>query len=137
MTPAGRFLFELASSLRGPRRARRRLLLEIEHHIVDAVRAESAAGGELVRAEADVLARLGPAESIAARWNESQLQLRGIRRRGYAALAVALALAGALGLTQYASGQASPARSPRCQAGMRQLARAAVTCAPRFARLPH
>ncbi|HYX88312.1 MAG TPA: hypothetical protein VE753_02995 [Gaiellaceae bacterium] len=57
MTPAGRFLFELPSSLRGPRRARRRLLLEIEHHIVDAVRAESGAGGELVRAEADVLAR--------------------------------------------------------------------------------
>ena len=136
MTPRRRFVLELATSLRGPRRARRRLLLEIEHHIADAMRAESAGGAELARAEAEILGRLGSAEAIAGRWNESQLELRGVRRRGYVGLAVAVALAGALGLTQYASGQASPRRSPGCHAGMHRVARGAATCVPRWARLP-
>ena len=137
MMPARRFLLELASSLRGPRRARRRLLLEIEHHIADAVRAESATCRELRRAESEVLARLGSPESIAARWNENQLELRGVRRRGYVALAVAVALASALGLTQYASGQASPRRPAHCHSGVHQTARRLVGCVPRVARPPH
>ncbi|HEY2938900.1 MAG TPA: hypothetical protein VGJ27_03740 [Gaiellaceae bacterium] len=134
MTPQRQFLFELASSLRGPRRARQRLLLEVEQHLEDAVRAETLPGCDPGTVESAAVARLGPAETIAASWNDGQSELRGARRRGYAALALLVALAGALGLAQYASGKARPRPAPGCQAVEPQ---AGAPCAASPARLPH
>jgi hypothetical protein len=134
MSPRREFLLELASSLRGPRRAKRRLLLEVEQHLADAVRAEALPGRDLDKAESAAVARLGPPERIAASWNDGQSELRGARRRGYAALALLVALAGALGLAQYASGKARPRPAPACQAVEPQ---ASAPCAASLARLRH
>jgi len=87
------WLGELAASLQGPRRARRRLLAELEGHLEDAI-----ADG---LTEVDAIARLGPASDLARRWNADA------RRRGWevriqilaAALAVA-AIAAPVGLAQ-------------------------------------
>ncbi len=129
MSPGRAFLAELASSLRGPRRARRRLLLELEHHLADAVRAELRLGRDLGTAESEAVARLGPPETIEASWNDGQLELRQVRRRGYTAVALVLALVGALGLAQYASGKAQPRPAPSCR-GAESHATPRAPCAP-------
>jgi hypothetical protein len=133
MSPRRQFLLELATSLRGPRRARRRLLLELEHHLADAVSAEALPGGDLGKAESAAVARLGSPETIAVSWNDGQSELRGARRRGYAALALLVALAGALGLAQYASGKSRPRPAPACRDVKTQ---SDAPCAS-FARLTH
>lgn len=102
------FLADLAASLRGGRRHRRRLIAEVAAHIDDAVRAELAAGTSLSEAERIVLDRLGGAGVIARRWNTDRSATRGRRRRRLGTLAVAVVGAGALGITQYASGKPQP-----------------------------
>jgi hypothetical protein len=134
MTPQRRFLLELAASLRGARRARRRLLLEVEQHLADAVRAEALADRDLGPAELAAVARLGSPATIAASWNDGQSELRGALRRGYAVLTLLVALAGALGLTQYASGKSRPGPAPACHGAERQPG---MTCARPLGRLPH
>jgi hypothetical protein len=133
MSPRRQFLLELAACLRGPRRARRRLLLEVEQHLADAVRAEALPGGDLGRAESAAVARLGSPETIASSWNDGQSELRGARRRGYAALALLVALAGALGLAQYASGKSRPRPAPGCHA----TEQPGATCARPLLRVSH
>jgi hypothetical protein len=107
------FLAELAVSLRGPRRHRKRLIDEIAAHIDDAIRAELAITVPRVEAERIVLHRLGCADRIARHWNSDRRIARGRRRRRLAAIALAVVVAGALGLTQYAAGKPQlPRRDP-------------------------
>lgn len=102
------FLAELARLLRGTRRHRERLIAELAAHIEDAVSAEEIAHTPPYDAERRVLDRLGGAEAIARRWNADRRALRGRRHRRLAALAVSIAGAGALGITQYAAGKPQP-----------------------------
>jgi hypothetical protein len=107
------FLAELAVSLRGPRRRRRRLVDEMAAHIEDAIRAELATNASRVEAERIVLDRFGCADIIARRWNGDRRVARGRRRRRLAAIALAGVAAGALGVTQYAAGKPElPRRDP-------------------------
>lgn len=108
-----RFVAELAASLRGPRRRRRRLVDEINAHLDDAVHDEVARGSTPLEAETAVLLRLGSASEIAAPWNDDRLLVRGDRRRKILAVALAVLGAGALGVTQYASGKPKPAEPAR------------------------
>jgi hypothetical protein len=110
------FLAELAVSLRGPRRHRKRLIDEIAAHIDDAIRAELAITAPRVEAERIVLHRLGYADRIARHWNSDRRITRGKRRRRLAAIALAVVVAGALGVTQYAAGKPDlPRRNPPAQ----------------------
>ncbi len=110
------FLAELAVSLRGPRRHRKRLVDEIAAHIEDAIRAELATTAPRVEAERIVLRRLGCADRIARRWNSDRRITRGRRHRRLAAIALAVVVAGALGVTQYAAGKPQlPRRNPPVQ----------------------
>src|SRR5205814_4750823 len=77
------WLEELAGSLRGPRRARRRLLAELEGHLEDA-----AADG---LDEATALSRLGSASEVAVRWNADATRRRWQVRAQILAAAVAVA----------------------------------------------
>jgi hypothetical protein len=114
-TPYERLLDEMAATLRGPRRARQRLLDEIKEDLKDAVEAERAAGLAPDAAEALVAARFGSPTAIASRWNSDQTLRRRAIQRNAVVLMTALAMAGALGITQYASGKNSPAPLPtRC-----------------------
>jgi HAAS domain-containing protein len=107
------FLAELAVSLRGPRRRRKRLVDEMAAHIDDAIRAELATNAPRVEAERIVLDRLGCADVIARRWNGDRRVARGRRRRRLAAIAFAGVAAAALGVTQYAAGKPElPRRDP-------------------------
>jgi hypothetical protein len=107
-------LDELAGSLRGSRRARRRLLTEIEEDFEDALRAERAAGLSARSAEAEVLARFGCADDLVEPWNSDQAERRGAIRRNAVLVVLAAVLAGALGVTQYASGRNSPGPRTKC-----------------------
>ena len=107
------FLVELAVSLRGQRRRRKRLVDEMAAHIDDAIRAELATTATRVEAERIVLDRLGGADMIARRWNSDRRIARGRRCRRLAAIALAVVAAGALGVTQYAAGKPElPRRDP-------------------------
>jgi hypothetical protein len=75
------WLEELAGSLRGPRRARRRLLAELEAHVEDAI----ADGLD----EESALARLGPPAAVAGRWNADANRRRWQVRAQILAAAVA------------------------------------------------
>ena len=115
MTPYESLLDELATRLRGPRRARQRLLDEIAEDFKDAVEAERASGLAPGKAEALVAARFGDPTAIASRWNTDQTLRRRAIQRNTLVLMTALATAGALGITQYASGKNSPTPHPtRC-----------------------
>jgi len=59
----------LGDSLRGPRRARQRLIHELDAHIDDAIAAELANGVAREQAEAAALARLGTATEVGHRWS--------------------------------------------------------------------
>jgi hypothetical protein len=107
-------LSELERMLRGPRRARRRLLSEIDEHLTDGIAAELAAGSEGVIAEMRVVGRFGSPAAVAAAWNAHQDARRGATRRRVVLLAVVAAGAGALGVTQYASGKTSPRAEYPC-----------------------
>lgn len=116
MMPSGKehLLAELARTLRGPRGARRRLLSEIDEHLTDAIGGELAQGFDPVTAETRILDRFGNPASVAAAWNAHQDARRGAMRRKVVVLAIAVAVAGALGVTQYASGKSSPPADRSC-----------------------
>jgi hypothetical protein len=111
-TPHERLLDEMAATLRGPRRARQRLLDEVSEDLKDAVEAESAAGLSPDAAEALVAARFGSPTAIAGHWNSDQALRRRTIQRNTLLLVTAMAMAGALGITQYASGKNSPTPIP-------------------------
>jgi len=111
-TPYERVLDDLAATLRGPRGARQRLLDEIAEDLKDAGEAESAAGLSRNAAEALVAARFGNSTEIANQWNSDQAQRRRSIQRNALVLVTAMAMAGGLGITQYASGTNSPTPSP-------------------------
>jgi hypothetical protein len=115
-TPYERLLDELSVTLRGPRRARQRLLDEIGEDLKDAVQAECAAGLGPDAAEALVAARFGSPTAIARLWNRNQALRRRAMQRNMLVLLTALAMAGALAITQYASGKNAEAVS-RAAAG--------------------
>jgi hypothetical protein len=60
---------EVAASLHGPRRAKRRLMAELDAHVDDAVASELATGHTLDRAEQAALTRLGAAGEVGRRWS--------------------------------------------------------------------
>ena len=107
MTPCERVLQEMAATLRGPQRARERLLDEIAEDLKDAIEAERARGIAPDAAEALVAARFGTPTVVANLWNSEQTHQRRAIRRNMLIGMVALATAGALGITQYASGKNS------------------------------
>jgi hypothetical protein len=105
-------LDDLATTLRGPRRARQRLLDEIAEDLKDAAQAESAAGISKDEAEALVAARFGNPTAIASHWNNDQSLRRRSKQRNTLVLVTAMAMAGGLGITQYAAGKNSPTPIP-------------------------
>jgi hypothetical protein len=107
-------LADLHRALRGPRRARRRLLSEIDEHLTDAIGAELDHGCEPTAAESRILDRFGNPAAVAAAWNAHQDARRGAMRRKAVVIAIAAAAAGALGVTQYASGKSSPPPRNSC-----------------------
>jgi len=113
MTLRDDFRSELAASLRGPTRSRRRLLQEIDDHLEDAIDSELAAGLDPSEAEREVLERLGGPMTIAARWNEDEARRNGTRRRNGLLVALCAVTALALAGTQYAAGRNSPS-PPAC-----------------------
>ena len=104
MTPYERVLHEMAVTLRGPRRARQRLLDEIAEDLKDAIEAEKAGGVAPDVAEAVVAKRFGEPTSVAYLWNRDQTTQRRAMRRNALILMIAMAIAGGLGITQYAFG---------------------------------
>jgi hypothetical protein len=114
--PSGKeqLLAELDRTLRGPRRARRRLLSEIDEHLTDAIGGELAQGVDPAAAEPRILDRFGNPAFVAAAWNADHDARRGAMRRKAVVLAIAVAVAGALGVTQYASGKSSPPVDGSC-----------------------
>jgi hypothetical protein len=106
---ADRYLAELASSLTGPRRARARLLEELAGHLDDAIAAKVGLGLEPDEAEAEALAQIGDARTIADQWRARTDRARR-RERTRLALAAALAAVAAsvLGITSAASGHQNP-----------------------------
>jgi hypothetical protein len=99
-----------AAQLRGPRRARRRLVDEVAAHLDDAVEAELAAGADRPAAERAVLERFGDLHASAELWNRDGAARRGASRRNALLLACAAVTAAALGVAQHASGKNPPAR---------------------------
>ena len=110
MTTKDQLLAQLAATLRGPRRARRRLLEEIREDLNDAVQAQLDAGVDAAAAEAVALARFGDASTVATRWNSDHAARSVALRRNVVLVLAAAATAGALGVTQHASGKSSPER---------------------------
>jgi hypothetical protein len=95
------WLSALAGSLRGPPRARRRLLLELEGHLEDAIEAELGAGVDPHAAEAAAVARLGPTSVVAERWNSDTRRRRWQAQIKILTAAVAVAaVAAPVGLAQ-------------------------------------
>ena len=127
--PVERVLDELAETLRGPRRSRQRLLDEISEDFTDAIESERTAGLTAHAAEALVAARFGSPAAIATRWNNDQAERRHAMRRNTLTLVLAIAMGGALGITQYASGKNSPTPS-RCPnaSGVRLVPQNSVDC---------
>ena len=74
----------------------------------DAVEAESPAGMAPSAAEGHVAARFGNPTAISNRWNSDQALRRCAMQRNTLVLMTAVSMAGALGITQYASGKNSP-----------------------------
>lgn len=87
------WLEAVGASLRGPRRDRRRLLVELEGHLEDAAAEELAAGHAAAQAEAAALERLGPPAALAADWNADVRARRTATRLRVVAVAI---VAGAL-----------------------------------------
>ena len=113
MSELDRLLDELAAALRGPRHARERLLAEVEAHLAEALAEERASGCDDRHAAQAVLERFGDVQDAAADWNRDQARRRSTTRRNALLVAVAAVAAGALGVTQYASGKPKP-DPPRC-----------------------
>jgi hypothetical protein len=125
-----RLLDEMAATLRGPRRARQRLLDEIAEDLKDAVEAESTAGLPRDAAEALVAARFGNPTAIASHWNSDQALRRRSIQRNALVLVTAIAMAGGLGITQYASGKNSLTPTPtQCAQPRIAVSKSATTSA--------
>jgi HAAS domain-containing protein len=89
MTPErDQWLRAVGSSLRGPRRGRRRLLAELEGHLEDAAAEEQAAGRDPEDAHAVALQRLGAPMVVAADWNADVDARRSAARLRIVVLAV-------------------------------------------------
>jgi len=112
MSATDELLAELAASLDGSRSARWRLVDEVREDIRDAVQAERGRGLETAAAEDAVISRFGSPLALAASWNRDHAKRRRAVRRNVALVLVAVATAGALGVTQYASGKSSPPPAP-------------------------
>jgi HAAS domain-containing protein len=111
------WLGDARSALRGPRRARRRLLLELEAHLEDAVAAEVDRGASLADAEAAAVERMGSAAAVAAGWNaEASSRRWAARGRVLLAAAAIAAVAAPVGLAQRGSPHRTPPTS--CKAHM-------------------
>lgn len=96
---------ELRSALRGPRRARARLLAEVHDHLEDAVTAELERGAAASAAQSTVLDQFGDPAALASAWNDAQAQRRRTaQRRAVAVIAVLAATAAVLGVAQHADG---------------------------------
>jgi HAAS len=108
-----------AAELRGPRRARRRLVDEVAAHLHDSLEEELAAGAPPHLATRAVLDRFGDPRVTAAAWNRDRTARRGAERRNALVLAVAAVAAAALAMTQHASG--TNARPAPARAGTAQL----------------
>ena len=119
MSAIERAVTAYAAQLRGPRRARRRLVDEVEAHLHDAVQAELAAGADRPAAENAVLERFGDLHASAQLWNRDRAVRRGASRRNALLLACAAVAAAALGVAQHASGKNPPPR--RCAQDQRGL----------------
>jgi hypothetical protein len=104
VTDGSNWLAETQAALRGPRRSRRRLLLELEQHLADAVAAEVDAGASPSAAEAAAVERMGSATVLAAGWNADVSSRRWATRvRVLAAAAAIAAVAAPVGLAQRGS----------------------------------
>jgi hypothetical protein len=104
MSGGSNWLAEAQAALRGPRRARRRLLLELEAHLEDAVAAEVDGGATPSEAEAAAVERMGSPATLAAGWNAEALSRRwATRMRVLAAAAAIAAVAAPVGLAQRGS----------------------------------
>lgn len=102
---AAAWLAELAAELRGPRRSRRRLLVELEGHLEDAL-----ADGST---EAEAVERLGSAAGEARSWNADARRRRWqVRARILAAAVAVAAVAAPVGLVQRATSPKSPRPAP-------------------------
>ena len=102
MTPTrDDWLQAVGTSLRGPRRNRRRLLAELEGHLEDAAAEELAGGRAVPEAEAAALERLGSPAAVAADWNADVRARRTAARLRVVALAIVVgALAAPVALAQ-------------------------------------
>jgi hypothetical protein len=104
---------ELRSALRGPRRARVRLLAEVQDHIDDAMRAELERGADPTAAQAIVLEQFGDPAVLASAWNDAQAQRRrSAQRRAVAVIAMLASTAAVLGVAQHADGGREETPSP-------------------------
>jgi hypothetical protein len=95
------WLQAVGASVRGPRRNRRRLLVELEGHLEDAAAEELAAGRAATEAEAAALERLGSPAALVADWNADIRARRTATRLRVVALAIVVgALAAPVALAQ-------------------------------------
>jgi hypothetical protein len=104
VTDVERYLADVAAQVRGA--GSRRLRAELRGHFDDAVAHHVASGRDAAEAAQFALARLGPADELAAAWR-AQASMRRVRARRRAALvAFAAVTASALALVQHAWGHA-------------------------------
>jgi HAAS domain-containing protein len=118
MSELERTVDAFAAELRGPRRARRRLVDEVATHLHDSLAEELAAGTPPDAAARAVLDRFGDPHAPAAAWNRDRTARRGAERRNALVLAVAAVAAAALAMSQHASGtntRPAPARAGTAQ----------------------
>ena len=121
MSDLGHTVDAFAAELRGPRRARRRLVDEVASHLHDSLEEELAAGTPPDLAARAVLDRFGDPHAPAAAWNRDRTARRGAERRNALVLALAAVAAAALAMTQHASGtnaRPAPARAAKAQPPM-------------------
>ena len=121
MSELERTVDAFAAELRGPRRARRRLVDEVAAHLHDSFEEELAAGTPPDVAARAVLDRFGDPRVPAAVWNRDRTARRGAERRNALVLALAAVAAAALAMTQHASGtttRPAPARAAKAQPTM-------------------
>jgi hypothetical protein len=100
-TPRQQWMQDLRDCLAGPRRARRRLVQELDAHVDDAIAAELANGLTHDQAEAAVLARLGRATDVGLRWSADASARRWTARANLVAVGLVIAaVAAPVGLAQ-------------------------------------
>jgi hypothetical protein len=92
------YLAILRRSLRARPFARRRIVREIEAHVLDAARQEEMGGIGGVEAERRAIARFGSAEELAARFSEPKDARRGKAALVIAAGALAIGVGAVIGL---------------------------------------